>query len=188
MSNLKTESRLVAVDGPARSATFEARNADGSRREVVKSFDMLHVCPPQKAPAFVAGSALANSAGWIDVDPETLQHIRFENVFALGDVASTGNAKTAAAALKQAPVVAENVLAVLAGRELSAIYDGYGACPLTVERGKVVLAEFGYAGKLLPTFPQFIIDGAKPSRLAWILIGKNAAPIAEANTPNTTKS
>jgi sulfide:quinone oxidoreductase len=57
---LKTESRLIAVDGPARSATFEARNADGSRREVVKSFDMLHVCPPQKAPAFVAGSALAN--------------------------------------------------------------------------------------------------------------------------------
>lgn len=32
-----------------------------------------------------------------------------------------------------------------------------------------MLAEFGYAGKLLPTFPQFIIDGAKPSRLAWLL-------------------
>lgn len=166
---LNLESRLVAVDGPAHIATFEAKGADGSTREIVKNFDMLHVCPPQRAPAFVVESALANAAGWVEVDPETLRHARFENVFALGDVASTSNAKTAAAARKQAPVVAENVLSFLAGRELRAIYDGYGSCPLTVERGKVVLAEFGYGGKLLPTFPQFLIDGSKPSRLAWFL-------------------
>jgi sulfide:quinone oxidoreductase len=30
-----------------------------------------------------------------------------------------------------------------------------------------VLAEFGYGGKLLPTFP--FLDGRKPSRLAWFL-------------------
>ena len=29
-------------------------------------------------------------------------------------------------------------------------YNGYGSCPLTVERGKIILAEFGYGGKLLP--------------------------------------
>jgi sulfide:quinone oxidoreductase len=166
---LNLESRLVTVDGPARVATFEAKGADGSTRTFVKNFDMLHVCPPQKAPAFVAGSVLANAAGWIDVDPQTLRHVKFDNVFALGDVASTSNAKTAAAARKQAPVVAENVLSFLAHREPRAIYDGYGSCPLMVERGKVVLAEFGYGGKLLPTFPPFIIDGSKPSRLAWIL-------------------
>ena len=40
------------------------------------------------------------------------------------------------------------------------MYDGYGACPLTVERGKVVLAEFGYGGKLLPTVPW---DATKPA-------------------------
>jgi sulfide:quinone oxidoreductase len=48
-------------------------------------------------------------------------------------------------------------------------YDGYGSCPLTVERGKIVLAEFGYGGKLLPSFPKWLIDGTKPSRLAWLL-------------------
>ena len=79
------------------------------------------------------------------------------------------NSKTAAAARKQAPIVAENVLAVLDSKEPRAIYDGYGACPLTVERGRVVLAEFGYGGKLLPTFPKWVIDGTRPSRLAWLL-------------------
>src|SRR3546814_2483322 len=48
-------------------------------------------------------------------------------------------------------------------------YDGYGSCPLTVEQGKIVLAEFGYGGKPLPSFPTWLIDGARPSRLSWLL-------------------
>ena len=78
------------------------------------------------------------------------------------------NAKTAAAACKQAPIVAENIVAMLEQRPLPARYDGYGSCPLTVERGKIVLAEFGYGGKPMPTFPQWMIDGTRPSRLAWL--------------------
>ena len=130
---------------------------------------MLHVTPPQTAPAFVAHSPLANAAGYVDVDQATLQHVRYANVFGLGDGCSTPNAKTMAAARKQAPIVAENLLSVLAGKTPLAIYDGYGSCPLTVERGKILLAEFGYGGKLLPSFPTWIIDGTKPQRLSWLL-------------------
>ena len=101
----------------------------------------------------------------IEVNQDTLQHPRFANVFGLGDACSAPNAKTAAAVRKQAPIVAENVLCVLAGRT----YDGYGSCPLTVERGKIVFAEFGYGGKLLPTFPKWLIDGTRPQRLPWFL-------------------
>lgn len=39
----------------------------------------------------------------------------------------------------------------------------------TVERGKIVLAEFGYGGKLLPSFPKWILNGEQPSALAWRL-------------------
>jgi sulfide:quinone oxidoreductase len=87
-------------------------------------------------------------------------------VFGLGDVVSAPNAKTAAAARKQAVIVAENLLAARSGKPLTTRYDGYGACPLTVERGKVVLAEFGYGGKLLPTFP---LDPTRPRRVMWLL-------------------
>ncbi|MCB1492941.1 MAG: NAD(FAD)-dependent dehydrogenase, partial [Rhodobiaceae bacterium] len=37
------------------------------------------------------------------------------------------------------------------------------------ERGKIVLAEFGYGGKLMPSLPRWIINGTKPSRAAWLL-------------------
>ena len=61
---------------------------------------MIHVCPPQCAPDFIRSSSLSNDAGWVDVDPATLQHVKFPNIFSLGDVISTSNEKTVAAALK----------------------------------------------------------------------------------------
>ncbi len=167
--DLRLGSNLVAVDGAARKAWFAAKDEAGNAITVEREFDMLHVCPPQRAPRLIRESPLADAAGWIEVSPETLQHVRYGNVFGLGDAGSTPNAKTAAAVRKQAPVVAENVLAVLDGKGPRAVYDGYGSCPLTVERGKIVLAEFGYGGKLLPTFPRWLIDGTEPSRLAWLL-------------------
>ncbi len=167
-ANLNFESKLVAIDGPAKVATFEQKRGDEVTR-VEEKFDMIHVVPPQVAPDFVRSSPLAAASGFIEVSEATLQHPRYPNVFALGDACSTSNAKTMAAARKQAPVVAVNALAALDGKPPVADYDGYGSCPLTVEAGKIILAEFGYGGKLLPSFPNWLIDGTRPSRLSWLL-------------------
>ena len=94
----------------------------------------MHVVPPCVSLDFVAGSALADETGWVETDRTMLQHPRFPNIFSLGDVCSAPNAKTAAAVRKQAPIVAENALAMLDGRKLIAAYDGYGTCPLPVAR------------------------------------------------------
>jgi sulfide:quinone oxidoreductase len=168
---------LVAVDGTGKKATFSKTNAEGNKELVVKEFDMLHVVPPQKAPDFIRISPLADSAGWVDVDPATMRHKSFPNVFSLGDASNTPNAKTAAAARKQAPVVAHNVLVTRGEATVDAAYDGYGSCPLTVERGKIVLAEFLYGGKLAPTFPKWLIDGTRPSRTAWYLKERILPPL-----------
>jgi sulfide:quinone oxidoreductase len=165
-ARLAFNSQLVKVDGPAQTAWFEVKNAAGEVTLQAKKFDFLHVVPPQVPPDFICHSALANADGWCDVDAHSLQHVRYPDVFALGDICSTGNAKTAAAVRKQVVVVAENLLALRKRQPLVRQYDGYGACPLTVERGKVILAEFGYAGKLLPTFP---LNPTVARRLAWYL-------------------
>ena len=167
-AHLNLESTLVAVDGPAKIATFEQKHGEETKRVEV-AFDMIHVVPPQMAPDFVRSSPLAADNGYVDVDPATLRHSKYANIFSLGDACSAPNAKTMAAVRKQAPIVAVNALAALAGKPPVADYDGYGSCPLTVERGKVVLAEFGYGGKLLPSFPNWLIDGTRPSRLSWLL-------------------
>ena len=165
-ARLAFNANLVKVDGPARKAWFEVKDAEGNVTVEEKSFDLLHVVPPQVAPDFIRHSPLADAAGWCEVNPHSLQHLRYPHIFGLGDVCSTTNAKTAAAVRKQIVVVAENLLALRKQAPLPLKYDGYGSCPLTVEKGKVVLAEFGYGGKLLPTFP---LDPTVARRSAWFL-------------------
>jgi sulfide:quinone oxidoreductase len=168
---------LTAIDGPARKATFRVARPDTAPETVTVDFDMIHVCPPQTAPDFIRVSPLADAAGWVDVDQSTLRHKTFDNIWSLGDVMNAPNAKTAAAARKQAPTVAENIVADIAGRSARAQYDGYGSCPLTVERGRIVLAEFGYGGALKPSFPKWLIDGTRPSRAAWLLKERILPPV-----------
>jgi sulfide:quinone oxidoreductase len=168
---------LTRIDGEKKTAWFTKTDADGNKETVETTFDMIHVVPPQTAPDFVRVSPLADDAGWVDVDQNTLRHKSFDNIWALGDVMNAPNAKTAAAARKQAPVVANNVMADMGKANGVAHYDGYGSCPLTVESGKIVLAEFGYGGKLLPSFPGWLIDGTQPSHLAWLLKEKMLPPI-----------
>lgn len=159
---------LVKIDGESKTAWFA--DVSSETDDLVETqFDMIHVCPPQVAPEFIRNSDLSDATGWLDVDPFSLQHKAYSNIWGLGDVINTANAKTMAAVRKQAPVVAQNICESIDGLALSAGYDGYGSCPLTVERGKIVLAEFGYGGSLLPTLPQWIIKGDRATRAAWIL-------------------
>ncbi|AMS12920.1 pyridine nucleotide-disulfide oxidoreductase [Pseudomonas chlororaphis] len=165
-AQLVFNSQLVKIDGPSQTAWFAVKDAAGAVMLQAKKFDFLHVVPPQVALDFIRESSLANADGWCEVHPYSLQHVRYPNVFGLGDVCSTDNAKTAAAVRKQVVVVAENVLALRKQQPFPRQYDGYGACPLTVQKGKVILAEFGYAGKLLPTFP---LEPTVARRLGWYL-------------------
>lgn len=176
-AKLNFNHRLTKVDGEAKTAWFERTDADGQKSVVETNFDMIHVCPPQQAPDVIRSSALVDAAGWVDVDQETLRHKKYSNIWSLGDVMNAPNAKTMAAARKQAPVVAHNLLADMGVTHSTARYDGYGSCPLTVENGKIVLAEFGFGGKLLPSFPEWVIKGTEPTRLAWILKKDMLPPI-----------
>jgi sulfide:quinone oxidoreductase len=147
------EHNLVAVDGANRKATFEVVGGDNAGSSLEMDFDMLHATPPQSPPEEIRNSPLANDAGFVDLDQGTLRHVRYSNVFGLGDAGSTPNSKTAAAVRKQSPVVVRNLLQVMSGGSLNDTYDGYASCPLTTAYGKVLMAEFCYGGKVTPTFP-----------------------------------
>jgi sulfide:quinone oxidoreductase len=154
---------LVQVRPEQREAVF--RHLD-SGEELELRYDFLHVAPHQRTPQVVRESPLAGTAGWVDVDRHTLRHVRYENVFSLGDASSAPTSKTGAAIRAQAPVVVENLLAARDGRALSARYDGYAACPLVTGYGKLVLAEFDYDLQPRETFP---FDQSKERRSMYEL-------------------
>lgn len=150
--NIKTHFRrnLVEVRPDKKEAVFE--DLDGGEKLVLK-YDMLHVVPPQGPPDFVKNSPLANAEGWVDVHKHTTQHNKYPNVFGLGDGSSLPTSRTGAAVRKEAPVTATNLLAAMDGKPLTASYDGYASCPLVTGYGRLILAEFGYDGKIMETFP-----------------------------------
>lgn len=141
---------LIAVRPASKEAVF--RHMDQGDERVVK-YDLLHVAPPQSAPDFIKRSPLANAAGWVDVHKHTLQHVKFPEVWSLGDCSSLPTSRTGAAIRKQAPVLVENLLASREGRALTGSYDGYASCPLVTGYGKLILAEFDYDGKPVESFP-----------------------------------
>lgn len=153
----------------ADKCTILPAGSEQEMHQVTLNFDMCHIVPPQSAPDFVKLSPLAdpqNAAGYVEVDMHTLQHQRYSNVFSLGDCSSAPCSKTGAAIRKQAPVVVENILSFLKGQTPNARYEGYSACPIPTEYGKLMLAEFDYSNKPAMTFP---FDQAKPRWSMWLL-------------------
>lgn len=145
--------KLVEIDGPNKKAKFVGFGEQNKDKEYWVSFDMIHVTPPQSAPDFVKNSPLANADGWVDVDKYTLQHVKYPNIFSLGDASSLPTSRTGAAIRKQAPVLVKNLLAFMEGKPLTGRYNGYSSCPVVTGYGKLVLCEFDYNNNPTETFP-----------------------------------
>ncbi len=161
--------KLTAVDIGARRATFVS--PEGEKQEM--PYDFIHVVPPMRAPDAVKNSDLAwregpfAAGGWLEVDKSTLQHRRYPNVFGIGDVNGTPRGKTAATVKKSAPLVAHNLVEVIAGRKADEAFDGYTSCPLITREGSAMLIEFDYEGRLTPSLP--MIEPLNDSFFAWLM-------------------
>jgi len=169
---IRLNAKLTGVDVQAKRAYFEDR-ATGTK--FTEDFDFLHFAPPQSAPDFVRAAGLGWTEGklareaWVMVDPKTLVHKTYPNIVSLGDVAGIPTSKTSASIKKQAPVAVANLSALIAGHSPVAEYDGYAACPIITDYGHVLMCEFDYAKKPVPTFPLSLLDTSRELRSGWWL-------------------
>lgn len=173
-NNIQTHfhQKLVEIDGNNKKAKFVGLGPDNKDVETWVDFEFIHVTPPQSAPDFVRYSSLANEAGWVDVNKNTLQHNKFRNVYSLGDASSLPTSKTGAAIRKQAPVLVKNLLSIMKGNAILDSYNGYTSCPVLTGYGKLVLAEFDYTNTPIETFP---FDQSK-ERYSMYLLKKYMLP------------
>ncbi|WOO32605.1 FAD/NAD(P)-binding oxidoreductase [Diaphorobacter limosus] len=148
---------LQSIDPGRRLATF--KTAEGSEEQ---PYDFIHVIPPMRAPEAVRSSPLPWTAdknkawaaeGWLEVDKGTLRHLRYANVFGVGDIAGVPKGKTAASVKWQVPVALDHLVAEIAGKTSNALYTGYTSCPLITRLGRAMLVEFDYQNNLVPSFP-----------------------------------
>lgn len=166
--HLHTNAEVTAVDAGAQKLTVSGVGEDGVTTTTF-GYDMFHAVPHQSAPDWIKAGPLStgDAQGYVEIDKHTMQHVRYPNVFSLGDAGSSPNSKTGAAIRKQAPVVVANIDAFLTNRPLEANYNGYASCPIITSSHDMLLAEFDYSLKLEPSFP--LLDPTKPHRVYWYL-------------------
>ena len=164
---LHTEAEMTSVD--AASHKVGITSVGGGGTDTMLPYDVLHAVPRQSAPDWIKSSPLStgDATGYVEIDKHTMQHVRYPNVFSLGDAGSSPNSKTGAAIRKQAPVVVANIDAVLTNQPLRASYDGYSSCPIVTSSHAMLLAEFDYDLNLEPSFP--VLDPTTPHRAYWYL-------------------
>ncbi len=118
-------------------------------------YDFLHLTPVHRAQPWINAAELSSveAAGYVDVNPQTLRHRRFANVWACGDAAETGASRSGGALREQTKVLAANLVAARQGAELPESYSGYSVCPYTVSRSKVLFFEFDRERRRMPSIP-----------------------------------
>lgn len=147
---------LKSLDVGKKRARFEG--PDGATE---MEYDYIHVIPPQRAPDVIRQSGLSwadkwTDQGWVECDKATLRHLRYDTIWALGDVAGVPKGKTAASVKWQVPVVEDGILAAIEDRDVTETYNGYTSCPLITKVGRAMLVEFDYNNDLVPSFPGII--------------------------------
>lgn len=160
---------LRKIDLDRRIATFRTPTGDAEQ-----PYNFINVIPPMRAPEVVRNSPLPWQAGpwaadgWAEVDRHTLRHVRFPEVFCVGDIAGVPKGKTAASVKWQVPVAVDHLIAAIQGRESAERYNGYTSCPLITRVGRAMLVEFDYNDNLVPSFPG-VIAPLEELWISWIM-------------------
>ena len=129
-------------------------------------YDFMHITPPMIAAPEIGNSDIGSGKGWVPVNKETLQHVKYANIFSLGDIAAIPLGKTGGSVRKQYKVLVDNLISTMEGKELKSKYDGYTVCPIITDIGKVMLAEFNWTMKPTPSFP---LDPTQERYIWWLL-------------------
>lgn len=160
---------LSSIDIDKQIATFAT-----PKGPVAIDYDFINVIPPMRAAQAIRNSPLPwqdgpwAADGWVEVNKNNMRHVRYPNVFAVGDIAGVPKGKTAASVKWQVPVAVDHLVAEIAGTTTGAFYDGYTSCPMITRLGRAMLVEFDYHNNLTPSFPG-VIAPLEELWVSWVM-------------------
>jgi sulfide:quinone oxidoreductase len=114
--------------------------------EMRLNFGTLLLTPENKKREIYEGNDLADKDGQVTVNPYTLQHTKYQNIFAFGDCANVPTTKGLYATLNQGVVVRNNLWDYLHGNDMKGIYEGYSSFAVhhTIDRQWIFKHKYNY--------------------------------------------
>lgn len=135
---------------------FSLARVDEDRKTLVAwdeqevPFDLLITIPTNKGDGAIERSGLGDELGFVLTDKHTLRSEHYPNIFTIGDAANLPASKAGSVAHFEGDIVVENVLSAIAGRPLTARFDGHANCFIESGYGKGLLIDFNYDTEPLP--------------------------------------
>jgi sulfide:quinone oxidoreductase len=132
-------------------ATFFNVEAVQPERKVVTSiegeelpYDLLVLVPPHRGAQAIEDSGIGDERGWVPVSRATLQHEKFDTIFAIGDATNLPISKSGSTAHFEAPVVASQIAARVLGTTAKQNYGGRVMCFLETGHHQATTIRFDY--------------------------------------------
>lgn len=166
-------------------STFFNVEAVDPQRHVVSSiegeeaeYDLLVLVPPHRGQSVIDSSGLGDEGGWIPTDRATLQHVRHERIFAMGDATDLPISKSGSTAHFEAPVVASRIASLIDGSAPKALYGGRVMCFLETGGRRATALRFDYTHPPVPPSPSLFWHAAKWvfNRAYWYTVPQGRIP------------
>jgi sulfide:quinone oxidoreductase len=134
--NLETDFSVGTVD----STNNKIISYD--EREV--PYDLLVSIPTNKGAPVIGRSGMGDVLDFVPTKKDYLQSQKWENIWVLGDAANIPASKAGSVVHFQMETAVENILAHIAGKEMTAKFDGHSLCYIESGYGKAVMIDFSY--------------------------------------------
>lgn len=167
--NVEYGLKLVEVKKETKTALFQNLRTGET---VQKPYNHFYSLLEAKTDPIIAEAGLADSQGLLDVNPHTLQHKRYSNIFGLGDVNNVQTTRTFYAGFNQLHVVRHNIERQLNGLTPNAQYDGYSEANIQLAISKLATLKHLYGG-----VPQDTLDDGFMASLKYTWAAKNKKSI-----------
>lgn len=150
ITNIEIQQGINSVN---RYATFKNTKSGETMRLL---FGSIVLTPENKKRDIYKNNEIADETGQVKVNPLTLQHVKYPNIFGFGDCIDADTTKSFYATLNQGVVCRTNVKNYLEGKELNGVYEGYSSFAVnhSIDRQWVFSHKYGYES----TFGNFYVS------------------------------
>jgi sulfide:quinone oxidoreductase len=140
--NLVTDFSLAEVDNENKKII------DYAGAEV--PFDVLITIPVHTGDPMIERSGLGDDFAFVPADKHTLQSVKHENIFVIGDAGNFPTSKAGSVVHFQAEILHENLLCYIEKRPFTGSFDGHSNCYIETGHGMGALIDFNYETEPLP--------------------------------------
>ena len=141
---------LLEKRGIQMETDFYAGSVDSTNNKLISyderevPYDLLVSIPTNMGAPVIKRSGMGDSLNFVPTNKETLQSDKWQNVWVLGDAANIPASKAGSVIHFEMETAVANILAHMAGKEMTHKFDGHSLCFIESGYNKAVMIDFSY--------------------------------------------